>query len=84
MDLIYSQSRTLYDLIPHAGRPTSNIAWSPKGPHADGVIGYVNKMINLPSKWDKYLFKICNPQLAKQTSYLQILPKLQKSSQSKP
>ena len=44
MDLIYSQSSTLYDLIPHATSPVSNRARTPKGSHADGVIGSVSQI----------------------------------------
>ena len=41
MDLIYSQSSTLYDLIPLVARPASDPTIPSKGPHADGVIGFV-------------------------------------------
>ena len=38
MDLIYSQSDKLYDLIPLAVRPASDPSRPLKGPHADGVV----------------------------------------------
>ena len=39
LDLIYSQSDTLYDIIPQAPRPLNDKPWTALGPHADGVIG---------------------------------------------
>ena len=42
LDLIYSQSRTLYDIIPNAPRPSNNISQTALGSHADGVIGSVS------------------------------------------
>ena len=47
MDLIYSQSCTLYDLIPLVARPTSNPARPLKGNHVDGVIGSVSQIDRL-------------------------------------
>ena len=42
MDLIYSQSGILYEIIPEAPRPTHNVVKPKPGPHADGVVGSVN------------------------------------------
>ena len=42
LDLIYSQSGTLYDIIPQAPRPLNDKPWTAPGPHADGMIGFVN------------------------------------------
>ena len=42
LDLIYSQSDTLYDIIPNAPRPSNDIPQTTPGPHADGVIGSVS------------------------------------------
>ena len=42
LDLIYSQSDTLYDIIPNAPRPSNDLPQTALGPHADGVIGYVS------------------------------------------
>ena len=42
LDLIYSQSDTLYDIIPNAPRPSNDIPRMTPGPHADGVIGSVS------------------------------------------
>jgi hypothetical protein len=42
LDLIYSQSDTLYDIIPNAPRPSNNIPRTTPGPHADSVIGSVS------------------------------------------
>ena len=47
MDLIYSQSDTLYDLIPLAARPAYDPAKPPKGPYVDGVIGYVSQIYRI-------------------------------------
>ena len=44
MDLIYSQSGTLYDLIPHVARLASNPSRPLKGAHTDGVIGSISKI----------------------------------------
>ena len=38
LDIVYSQSGTLYDLIPHAPRPTYD-PWKPPQAHGDGIIG---------------------------------------------
>ena len=39
LDLIYSQSRILYEIIPEAPRPTHNVEKPKHGPHTDGVVG---------------------------------------------
>jgi hypothetical protein len=41
LDLIYSQSGTLYDIIPQAPQPSNDKPRTVPRPHADGVIGYV-------------------------------------------
>ena len=40
--LIYSQSGTLYDIIPQALRPSNDKSRPAPGPHVDGVIGFVS------------------------------------------
>ena len=42
LDLIYSHSSTLYDIILQAPRPSNNKPWTAPGPHVDSVIGYVS------------------------------------------
>jgi predicted transcriptional regulator len=42
LDLIYSQSSTLYDIIPQAPHSSNDQSWPAPGPHVDGVIGYVS------------------------------------------
>ena len=42
LDLIYSQSRTLYDIIPQAPRPSNDKPRTAPGPHVDSMIGYVS------------------------------------------
>ena len=42
LDLIYSQSGTLYDIIPQAPRPSNDKPRTAPGPHADNVIGFVS------------------------------------------
>ena len=42
LDLIYSQSGTLYDIIPNAPRPSNETPRTTPGAHADGVIGSVS------------------------------------------
>ena len=42
LDLIYSQSDTLYNIIPQASWPSNNKPRAALGPHADSVIGYVS------------------------------------------
>ena len=39
LDLIYSQSSTLYDIIPQAPPPSNDKPHTTPGPHADDVIG---------------------------------------------
>jgi hypothetical protein len=41
LDLVYSQSGTLYELIPNATRTTNDPSKPSTAPHADGVIGSV-------------------------------------------
>ena len=41
LELVYSQSGTLYDLISHAPRPTSNPSIPSIEPLVDGVLGFV-------------------------------------------
>ena len=42
LDLIYSQSGTLYDIIPNTSRPLNDQPRTSPGPHADGVIGSIS------------------------------------------
>ena len=42
LDLIYSQSDTLYDIIPQAPRPSNDKPRTTPRPHAHGVIGFVS------------------------------------------
>jgi len=42
MDLIYSQSCTLYDIIPNVPRTSTNINKKNPWPHDDGVVGFVS------------------------------------------
>ena len=42
LDFIYSQSGILYEIIPEAPRPAHNAEKPKPGPHADGVVGFVN------------------------------------------
>ena len=41
LDLVYSQSGTLYDLIPHAPCPITNPSKPPAKTHVDGVVGSI-------------------------------------------
>ena len=45
LDLIYSQSGILYEIIPEALRPAHDAEKPKPRPHADGVIGSVNSPI---------------------------------------
>ena len=45
LDLIYSQSGILYEIIPDALRPTHSVKKPKPGPHADGVVGSVKSPI---------------------------------------
>ena len=45
LDQIYSQSGTLFDIIPHAPRPSNDKSRSTPRPHADGVIGSVSSSV---------------------------------------
>ena len=42
LDLIYSQSGTLYDIIPNAPQPSNDQPRTAPTPHADGMIGSVS------------------------------------------
>ena len=42
LDLVYSQSRILYEIIPEELRPTHDAKKPKPGPHANGVVGSVN------------------------------------------
>ena len=41
LDLVYSQSGTLYDMIPHAPRPTIDPSGPTTEPPIDGILGSV-------------------------------------------
>ena len=41
LDLVYSQSSTLYELIPNAPKPTNDPSRPSPEPHVDGLIGSV-------------------------------------------
>ena len=41
LDFVYSQSGTLYDLIPHAPRPTTDPSRPATEPPANGILGLV-------------------------------------------
>ena len=41
LDLVYSQSGTLYDLIPHDPRPTTDPSRPATEPPANGILGLV-------------------------------------------
>ena len=43
LDLVYSQSCTLYDLIPHASWPTTDPLRHATEPTIDGILGSVHK-----------------------------------------
>jgi hypothetical protein len=42
LDLIYSQSGTLYDIIPNAPRSSTDPKKPNPGPHVNGVVGFVS------------------------------------------
>ena len=42
LDLIYSQSGTLYGINPQNLRPTNDKSWPATRPHVNGVIGFVS------------------------------------------
>ena len=42
LDLVYSQSNTIYDLIPQAHRPTYDPSKPPQA-HSDGIIGSIQE-----------------------------------------
>lgn len=44
-DMIFSQSGTLYDIIPQASRPSNDKSQSAPGPHANGMIGFVSSSV---------------------------------------
>ena len=41
LDLVYSQSGVLYDILPNAPRSWQELPRSSPGPHADGIVGSV-------------------------------------------
>jgi len=51
LDLVYSQSKTLYGLIPQSPHPSIDPAKPPAEAPVDGVIGSIQtpSMVNLPS-----------------------------------
>ena len=49
LDLVYSQSGTLYDLIPHAPHPTSDPSRPSTEPPADGILGFVQTQLKRKS-----------------------------------
>ena len=61
MDLIYSQSSTLYYLIPLVVRPSLDLAMLLKGTHADGVIGSVSQIDRLTQQMGQVLVQTSQP-----------------------
>ena len=49
LDLAYYQSCTLYDLIPHAPRTTTDPSRPTTEPHADRILGLVQTQTATPS-----------------------------------
>ena len=45
LDLIYSQSAILYEIIPDALRPTHDAENPKPRPHVDGMVGSINSPI---------------------------------------
>ena len=45
LDLIYSQSSPLYDIIPQAPLPSNDQSQSTPERHVDGVIGFVSASV---------------------------------------
>ena len=43
LDLVYSQSGTLYDLILHASQPITDPSRPITKPHVDGILGSIQK-----------------------------------------
>ena len=51
LDLVYSQSETLYDLIPQAPRPSTDPTKPPTEVHVDGIVGSIQSPpIEKPTK----------------------------------
>ena len=51
LDLVYSQSETLYDLIPQAPPPSTDPAKPPEEFHVDGIVGSIHSIsISKPTK----------------------------------
>ena len=53
LDLVYSHSRTFYDLIPHAPRPTSDPSRPATEPPTDGILGSVQTQSTTKSSKNK-------------------------------
>lgn len=49
LDLVYSQSRSLYDLIPHAPHPRKDPSWPTAQPSVDGLVGLFKKQLESKS-----------------------------------
>jgi hypothetical protein len=54
LDLVYSQSDTLYDMIPHAPFLSNEPSRPTLEPHADGVVGSITNTQNTPSPTQKF------------------------------
>ena len=52
LDLIYAQSRILYEIIPNASRSSFNPKIKP-GPHADGIVGCISTKLLSKFQQDK-------------------------------
>ena len=59
LDLVYSQSGTLYDLIPHAPRPTTNPSRPTTKPPPNGILGSVQTQT--AAKYSKNQNQTTNP-----------------------
>ena len=50
LDFLYSQSVTLYDLIPHAPHPTTDPSRPTTEPPTDGILGSVQVLVQPTNK----------------------------------
>lgn len=78
LDLVYSQSNTLYDLIPYAPQPTYDPSKTPQD-HSDGIIGSVKSTPEKPSSGQTSTSSATNKTSTKitstptQTSYVNVM-----------
>ena len=73
LDLVYSQSETLYDLIPQALRPSTEPTKTPIKTHVDGIVGSIQPslVVKISKQPNAYATTPSNPKVFAEVNAIQ-------------